>query len=137
LRIWRAWGKEAPLWSAEVILYFEREDWADKIPAGEKLCFEPHYRSGTEDERKNVIPVYRIDEFKGLEAEGVLLFFPPGLPIANQELYVGASRARSILLMLFDRRVEHSLPVPVGRFWCEQQQTDGDWKSRSAPEPNN
>jgi hypothetical protein len=117
LQLRRSWGEDSPLWSAEVVLHFQREDWDTGMPVPETVGFRPHYASTGQ---RREIPVYRIDEFKGLESDIVLLFFGCGVPVLNHELYVGASRARLMLSVLLEDRFSHSVPTAVWRFWDEQ-----------------
>jgi hypothetical protein len=118
LNLGRSRRKDTPLWSAEVILHFEREDWDAGIPDVDNVYFQPYYRAaGADTGQQAIIPVYRVDEFKGLESDAVVLFFPANLPIAEPELYVGASRARLVLSVLIDEKMLSTLPPAVLRFW--------------------
>jgi hypothetical protein len=80
-----------PLRAAEVILYFQREDWSRGLPRPRVVMLQPFYlprAAGT-------LPLYRVSDFKGLEAEAVVLGMR-GRRVGNhrEATYVGVSRAR-------------------------------------------
>lgn len=89
--------------------FFARPNWADGIPHPRKLRITSTPTSRTDD-----IPLYTVSSFKGLEAEGVILFVPYPFQGTKSELeaniYVGLSRARFLLHMLIDWRMVDYMP---------------------------
>ena len=61
----------APIFAAELILHFERDDWSDGIPSGPELVLTPHFST---DGSRNDILMYDVAVYKGLESDGVILF---------------------------------------------------------------
>jgi len=97
-----------PLTPAELILHFERDDWHHGIPEPNRIRFQ-HYAYADPDD----IPLYQVAEFKGLEADAVLLLLEgPGSDLAHQT-YVGISRARLFLAMLVEEQTVASLPYAL------------------------
>jgi hypothetical protein len=110
LKLFRSF--RAPLWAAEIILHFEKEDWHQGIPQPNYVCFRHHNDSSLD----NSIPVYHVGNFKGLEADSVLLFMGGSALIPEHEIYVGISRARMLLALLVDSRNVMSLPPSFQQF---------------------
>jgi hypothetical protein len=56
------------------------------------------------------IPVYSVPDFKGLEADMVILFMRGHATSHKHATYVGISRARMLLWILADRTASAALP---------------------------
>jgi hypothetical protein len=94
----------------ELVLHFEREDWHHGIPQPETVQFRHHTAAGDSE-----IPLYRVADFKGLEADAVLLVLEGSGPEIEQQAYVGISRARILLAMLVERETVPALPYALRR----------------------
>jgi hypothetical protein len=82
---------------------FTFEDWAVDLPliAGQKFVL-----SNTKPEGEAaLISLYTVSSYKGLEADGVILFMPTKRPDLESLVYVGASRAKLALYIVAERRV--------------------------------
>lgn len=99
----------APLWGAEIIMHFERNDWHSDIPAPPSVQFTRYDKPLGND----ALLVYQISDFKGLEADAVLFFFRGHSAITEQELYVAVSRARLALAVILERSLIPVLPKGV------------------------
>lgn len=107
LKLWAPHTRQDPIWGAEIILKFQREDWNVGIPRPQTVCLKPYYESAQE----NIIPLYGVADFKGLEADIVVLV-ARGRTLAHKEmLYVGVSRARAMLIILADESAARVLPA--------------------------
>jgi len=114
LRLHAPHTRRDPIWGAEIILKFQREDWHDGIPKPRMIRLRPYYKAGEDSS----IPLYGVADFKGLEADVVILF-ARGRTIAHREmLYVGVSRARAMLFVLADESAARALPATFG--WDDQ-----------------
>jgi hypothetical protein len=104
-----------PLWSAEIILHFEREDWAVGIPAQTWVRFARHGTLSNHDANRlnSVIDVYDVAEFKGLEADAILYVIDGALDRPLESLYVGISRARHSLALVIDASAAAVLPKGI------------------------
>lgn len=87
-----------PIWPSEIILHFEREDWHLGLPTFTQAVCAPYY--DTSDE--TTILAYNIGDYKGLEADVIILAVSGRVPQIEQQLYVGISRARLGLIGLLD-----------------------------------
>src|SRR5579871_2980111 len=105
LKLWKRGRTQ--LWASEIIIHFEREDWHKGIPEPETVRFVRH----GEARGSGVLPVYRVGDFKGLEADAVLFHLEGSVPISKEELYVGISRARMLLVLVVDHEAMGSLPL--------------------------
>jgi hypothetical protein len=94
------------VWAAEGILYFSREDWYVGIPKPIKLRVSPSFatRSGL------TIPLYAVPDFKGLEADSIILVIRGRTMSYKQLIYVGVSRARALLAVLADHASAATFP---------------------------
>jgi hypothetical protein len=91
--------KSGPPLAAEVLLHFARPDWMRGLPKPKTFVLQPFYvprAAGT-------IPVYRVSDFKGLEAEAVLLIIRGRMDNQREATYVGLSRARALLYVIADQ----------------------------------
>jgi SEFIR domain len=80
--------------------------WARALPGGKAIRFAQHYNV----HGPNQLPVYTVGEMKGLEADSVLLVMQGSAPEGLSELFVGASRARTILACALDHHALRQLP---------------------------
>lgn len=110
LNLWRA--SQEPLWASEIIVHFQGKHWDNEIPVPQTVCFRKHNETSIGD----AVPVYHISEFKGLEADCVLLFMEGPTMIPEHELYVGISRARLLLAMLVESQTAALLPPAFRKF---------------------
>lgn len=118
--------------AAEIIMHLEGGRWAEVITEPVSVRFRPYdapkekeedveydydrellwgypYRQRREKKRI-VVKTYNVADFKGLEADVVLLLVRGGLPMVEQQLYVGISRARFVLAVLVDKGMLPLLP---------------------------
>jgi hypothetical protein len=86
--------------------FFACEDWADGIPAPRKLTIE-----AGETTFPDSLPLYNVASYKGLEADGVILYVPTAKENLEADLYVGISRARYLLHIVADRAMHRRLSV--------------------------
>lgn len=92
--------------AAEVVLYFEREDWPRGLSRPRVVVLQPFYlprAAGT-------LPLYRVSDFKGLEAEAVVLIMRGRVGNHREATYVGLSRARVLLCIVADATAAAVLP---------------------------
>jgi len=95
-----------PFRAAEVVLHFEREDWPRGLPRPRMVVLQPFYlprAAGT-------LPLYRVSDFKGLEAEAVVLVMRGRVGNQREATYVGVSRARVLLCIVADGTAAAVLP---------------------------
>jgi hypothetical protein len=87
-----------------VLHALQNGEWARALPQPLTTTFAPHRDAGP-----GTIPVFTVGEIKGLEREAVLLVMQgtPAEPTA--ELFVGASRARSLLAVALDEHAYRTL----------------------------
>jgi hypothetical protein len=104
-KLWKRGRRE--LWASEIIMHFERDDWHKGISEPETLRFARH----SEARGPGIVPVYRVGDFKGLEADAVLFHLEGSVPVSKEELYVGISRARMVLALVVDQHALKSLPL--------------------------
>lgn len=95
-----------PVWSAEVLLFFQDPDWPDGLPKPVDVTLAPYYTPL----RSNVIRMYNIADFKGLESEVVILFIQGKIPRFREAVYVGVSRATYKLIVVSDNAGLEVLP---------------------------
>jgi hypothetical protein len=86
-------------WAAEVILHFSRDDWYVGIPKPINLRVSPFFAL----QPGLAVPLYEVSEFKGLEADIIILVMRGRTMSYRQGAYVGISRARYMLTILADR----------------------------------
>lgn len=92
--------------TGEVIVFFRRESWHSGIPQPQIRRVVPFHlpQTGT------TLPLYSVSDFKGLEADAVILVMR-GRNISHREsTYVGISRARTLLSVLADEVATAELP---------------------------
>ena len=104
LRLYRS--RHVPIWSAEIIRYFEREDWAAGLPQPRVLTL----RSYDSTDETDFVKMYNVANYKGLESDVVLLLVRGRGPMIEQQMYVGISRARFLLAVLIDKGTSSLLP---------------------------
>lgn len=112
---WRQSGRElhlgrhkaAPIWSAEPLIYLESQFWPYGIPDPQITTITPY----TMPQTPNTLPLYKIEDFKGLEADTVILILRGKVQNHNESVYVCVSRARIALIVLADRTVSLSFPT--------------------------
>lgn len=85
----------SPLWSAELVLFFERNDWHKTLPQARRIYLSPQSPSNIDS-----IGLFQIEAFKGLESNVVILLSRGHRPITIEECYVGVSRARFALYIV-------------------------------------
>ena len=88
------------------VLHLRREDWYAGLPEPKEMVLRS-FRSG---DMADSIPLYRVSDFKGLEAEAVLLILRGKTPQHREAMYVGLSRARTVLYVLADSAAASTLP---------------------------
>ena len=97
-------------------LLFQKDNWADGIPRPARL------KIVAGSEAKNFdIRLYTIPSFKGLEADGVILFIHPatqgGIDALKRNMYVGLSRAKLLLYMVCDHKLTGRIPYGVAQYF--------------------
>lgn len=98
-----------PLWAAELILFFEQPEWAAGIPQPEIWTIRPYYAPYA----PRTVKVYDVSNYKGLESDAVILAFKGKAPLMSQQVYVGISRAKFMLELIFDPLAASTLPFPL------------------------
>jgi len=93
-------------WGGEVVLHFQRDDWYVGIPEPEKRVVQPYDNPLNEFS----IPLYKVSDFKGLEADTVVLLMRGKTINHKQAFYVGISRARATLAVLADEAASGVFP---------------------------
>jgi SEFIR domain len=97
-------------WPLDVLQHLERGDWHHGIPNPGRVRIRHHEAAAPGD-----VPLYRVPEFKGLEADAVLLVLEgPGADL-ERHAYVGISRARVLLALLVERETVPALPYALRR----------------------
>lgn len=87
------------LWGFEIILFFQNERWAEGLFEEIEIKFHRGMK------RKDTsFPVMKTDQFKGLEADGIILINRGGDYQVREQLYVGVSRARAALAIISDEK---------------------------------
>lgn len=104
LRLYRS--RHVQIWSAEIVRYFEREDWAAGLPQPRVLTL----RSYDSIDETDIVKMYNVANYKGLESDVVLLLVRGRGPMIEQQMYVGISRARFLLAVLIDKGTSSLLP---------------------------
>jgi hypothetical protein len=80
-----------------VLEAFRTDLWAEGVAPPRTVRFAPHAFATTDE-----IPVFSIGEIKGLERDAVLLVLQGDAPQLANELFVGVSRARSVLATVME-----------------------------------
>ena len=90
----------------EVLSFFESGAWVRMMPRpqGASVQFGPWTEPS-----ENILPVYSIGEYKGLESDKILLLMQGYAPALRHELLVGISRARCVVAAALDRACVDSL----------------------------
>jgi hypothetical protein len=96
-----------PLWAAEVVLHFEREEWAESLPEPRRFFL----RAGRDHTEPGSLQVFDVSAFKGLESDTVIVIAAGYRPLRMEEIYVAVSRAR-FALVLVDCGAQ--IPLPRG-----------------------
>jgi hypothetical protein len=89
--------------------FFASENWADGIPRPKTLEIIAS-NEAPRDVQRPMIPLYTISEFKGLEADGIVLFVMSPREHMEASLYVGLSRARLFLNVVIQRHTLSRIP---------------------------
>jgi len=79
--------------------------WADTVEAPTQVTFAPQATATV-----GQIPVFSVGEIKGLERDCVLLVVQGDAPRLSHELFVGVSRARSVLVAVLEAHALSTLP---------------------------
>jgi len=91
-----------------IFYFFTRDDWFKGIPQPTmiKLC------PGTmiEQTAANAIRLFTVPTFKGLEADGVILFIPNARADLEANSYVGTSRAKYLLHIVVNKDILFRIP---------------------------
>jgi hypothetical protein len=85
-------------------------EWAQALPTPLTATFAPHADA---DADTATLPVFSVGEIKGLEREVILLVMQGEPPEPTHELFVGVSRARSVLAVALDEHAYRTLPPRV------------------------
>lgn len=91
--------------AADALLRFVTGEWVNDLPQRTLQTAAFHDPFGIFR-----IPVYGVPDFKGLEADMVILFMRGYATSHRQATYVGISRARLLLWILADRTASAALP---------------------------
>jgi hypothetical protein len=89
----------------EVLEALRSGAWADALSPPAMVSFARHEQATTEQ-----LPVYLVGEIKGLERDCVLLVLQGDAPQWSHELFVGVSRARSVLAVVLESHAASALP---------------------------
>ncbi len=100
-------------WDWEFILYFRHDDWHQGIAVPNVIRFSRAAEAMATDS----VPVYTVGEYKGLEAETVLMFVEGPEPLTPSELFVGISRARMRLALVINNQAAADLPSYILDRW--------------------
>jgi hypothetical protein len=95
-----------PLLAAEVIVHFQGSQWHRGLPVPRIVTLQPFYLP----RREGTVPLYQVSDFKGLEAEAVVLVMRGRVANQREATYVGVSRARALLCVLADPGAFSGLP---------------------------
>ncbi len=106
----------APLWAAEIIMHFERGDWAVGLPG--VRVFKTVKERGMGDPR--AVSIYELHSFKGLEADTIILIDGGYKPMSEEELYVAISRPRCALILIDCGGIGTKMPT-VRRYAAERE----------------
>lgn len=86
-------------WPTEYLFFFGRNDWSTDIPKPTLIRLSSEYSTA-----ENVIRMYDVGQFKGLEAESVILVNRGSAANLKEQIYVAVSRAKSSLAVLIDKQ---------------------------------
>jgi len=100
-RIDRVWNS----WSARDFLLLLEDEWSNMLPPPVTFRFAHHTKATPRE-----VPVFTVGEYKGLEAESVLLLVDRAALNLMHEIFVGASRARRFLSMVIDEHTASEFP---------------------------
>jgi hypothetical protein len=84
---------------------FTFEDWADTLPQPSSIII-----TADEADQEQMIQLATVSAFKGLEAQGVILFIPTARPDLEAMVYVGVSRAKLMLHLVAEKWVMKRVP---------------------------
>jgi len=94
-----------------------QETWADGIPKPATYTLQP----ATLERAEHTLPLYTIPAYKGLEADAVILFihstFAGEAPQLKWNLYVGLSRGRMLVHVVYDNRIRKRIPHAIARYF--------------------
>lgn len=87
--------------------FYATEAWEEGIPAPDKIRLTPR---ATPTDGLLMLPLFTVSTFKGLEADGIILFVPQPRDHLRTNLYVGTSRARLLLHIVTHRQTQGYFP---------------------------
>lgn len=90
------------------LVFFQAPSWAAGLPGTNTAIIQPYYLAAQDEP---IIRMYDVADFKGLEANVVILIRVGQSPALRQQLYVGVSRARYMLIGLIDKNAAALLPA--------------------------
>ncbi|HEX2874219.1 MAG TPA: hypothetical protein VHP33_23355, partial [Polyangiaceae bacterium] len=96
----------APVLGAEILLHFAVPEWIRGLAKPKTVVIRPFNLGNS----AGTVPLYRVSDFKGLEAEVVVLVMRGRLPNQREATYVGISRARALLFIVADPTAASTLP---------------------------
>lgn len=88
------------------------DDWTDDMPVAHRSAVI--LGKNREDATSITLPLYTVSAYKGLEADGVVLFIPARRPDLDSIVYVGASRAKLVLHIVAEKRAIESVRHLLG-----------------------
>jgi hypothetical protein len=90
---------------------FTFDDWADDLPLAqhEQLAI-----GNARHASSRTLPLFTVASYKGLEADGVILFAPKPDTNLSSLVYVGASRAKLVLYIVAEKWVMEHVPYLLG-----------------------
>lgn len=90
-----------------MLWFFSGEDWAKGLPVPRVVALSPASSAASED----TVRLSSVSSYKGLEADGVILFVQSPRDKLRSNLYVGLSRARFLLHLVIDPISNSRLPA--------------------------
>lgn len=88
--------------------FFRSPKWAEGIPRPLEVKTLAHTQIVVRNRR--TIPIFNVSSYKGLEAEGVILFIQSSRDDLASLVYVGASRAKAALVIVVSAEASSRLP---------------------------
>lgn len=93
--------RDLGLWGSEIVLFFQDENWAEGLYTETVINFNTPITNNSKTYR-----VYDVSQYKGLEADGVILIHQGSHANLKENLYVGVSRAKAALAIITDSEGE-------------------------------
>lgn len=99
--------------------FFMREDWAKEIPKSRMRKIVAIEENFSDSGELDLIPLYSVASYKGLESDGIILFYWGHYPTGDKllsmnSLYVGLSRAKHLLCFISPVYFADLLEQPSG-----------------------